>query len=76
VLVAEDNPVNQMVALKMLERLGYRVDVVANSAEALEEVSLGYYDAVLMDVQMPEMDATRRPGGSAGARAPPSAPPS
>jgi len=56
VLVAEDNPVNQMVALKMLERLGYRVDVVKNGAEALEEASLGHYDAVLMDVQMPEMD--------------------
>ena len=56
VLVAEDNPVNQMVALKMLERLGYRVDVVENGAEALEEVSLGHYDAVLMDVQMPRMD--------------------
>ncbi|MDP9439123.1 MAG: ATP-binding protein, partial [Actinomycetota bacterium] len=52
VLVAEDNPVNQMVALRMLERLGYRVDVVENGAEALEEVAHGHYDAVLMDVQM------------------------
>ncbi len=56
VLVAEDNPVNQMVALKMLEKLGYRVDVVENGAEALEEVIRGHYDAVLMDVQMPELD--------------------
>jgi CheY-like chemotaxis protein len=62
VLVAEDNPVNQMVALKMLERLGYRVDVVADGAEALGEVSPGDYDAVLMDVQRPKMDGYEATG--------------
>jgi CheY-like chemotaxis protein len=48
--------VNQKVAVKMLERLGYRADVAANGLEVLEALSRIPYSAVLMDVQMPEMD--------------------
>lgn len=58
-LIAEDNPVNQKVALAMLARLGYRADVVANGLEALQAVTRQTYDVILMDVLMPEMDGIR-----------------
>ncbi len=56
ILLAEDNIVNQKVALKMLERIGYRGDVAANGLEVLDAVQKIYYDIVLMDLYMPEMD--------------------
>jgi len=56
ILVAEDNVINQQVALSFLERLGYRADVAANGLEVLSSLHRQPYDVVLMDVQMPEMD--------------------
>ena len=56
VLVAEDNPVNQKVALKLLEKLGIAADLAADGFEAIEAVLRHPYDLVLMDVQMPGVD--------------------
>jgi CheY-like chemotaxis protein len=56
VLVAEDNPVNQKVARKLLERAGCTVDVASNGREALTMWDKQQYDVIFMDCQMPEMD--------------------
>jgi CheY-like chemotaxis protein len=56
ILLAEDNAVNQKVALHLLERLGYRAELATNGLEVLAKLSCQSYDVVLMDVQMPEMD--------------------
>jgi CheY-like chemotaxis protein len=56
ILLAEDNVVNQKLALRLLQQMGYRADLASNGIEAVESVQRQVYDVVLMDVQMPEMD--------------------
>jgi CheY-like chemotaxis protein len=56
ILLAEDNVVNQKLAMRLLQQMGYRADLASNGIEAIESVQRQTYDVVLMDVQMPEMD--------------------
>ena len=56
ILVVEDNPINQMLARRLLERMGHEVEVAADGAIGVERVRTGHFDLVLMDCQMPVMD--------------------
>ena len=56
ILVAEDNPINQRLAAKLLEKQGHKVSLAANGREAVDQWKDGKYDVILMDVQMPEVD--------------------
>ncbi|MCB9110065.1 MAG: GAF domain-containing protein [Anaerolineales bacterium] len=56
ILLAEDNAVNQKLALRLLEQMGYKADLAVNGRETIEAVERQTYDVILMDVQMPEMD--------------------
>ncbi len=62
ILLAEDNPVNQRLAIRLLEKRGYQIEVVNNGQEALRALECWDYDLVLMDVQMPELDGIEATG--------------
>jgi len=56
IMVAEDSPINQKVIVKMLMKMGYRPDTVADGCEVLQVLKIRHYDLILMDINMPEMD--------------------
>ena len=56
IMVAEDSPINQRVIVKMLMKMGYRPDAVADGSEVLQVLKIRHYDLILMDINMPEMD--------------------
>lgn len=56
IIIAEDDLLNQKIAIKMLKKLGYHADIASNGMEVLQALENQIYDIVLMDIQMPEMD--------------------
>lgn len=56
ILIADDNPVNQKLTARVFQKLGYQVDIAQNGLEAVEKFDEQFYDVIMMDVQMPEMD--------------------
>ncbi len=65
-LLAEDNPVNQKVTVRLAEKLGYKVDVVQNGAQAIDALLRHPYQTILMDCEMPELDGFEATRGIRG----------